>query len=140
MKILEFIVRMKPIGKKRARRNKAGHWYNPQAKEMDIFKKEVSLKLPEGFEIIEKGIPVLVHMDFFFEPVKSQKTKAFMNLIKNENHSYIKKPDFDNLGKFVADSLSGIIYYDDNQICGSNIRKYYTSNDPRVEIEVRWNE
>lgn len=48
-----------------------------------------------------------------------------------------KKPDFDNLAKFVGDALNGIFWLDDKQIVAGLIVKQY-SDRPRWEIKVRW--
>lgn len=48
------------------------------------------------------------------------------------------KKDVDNLFKSVADSLTGIVYRDDGQICNTMIQKFYHERDgmPRVFIHV----
>jgi Holliday junction resolvase RusA-like endonuclease len=46
-----------------------------------------------------------------------------------------KRPDWDNLGKLVSDSLNGLAYKDDSQIVEATAAKYY-SDRPRVEIEI----
>lgn len=46
-----------------------------------------------------------------------------------------KKPDCDNIGKIIADSLNGIAYKDDAQIVSMVIEKYY-AEIPRVEVEI----
>ena len=46
------------------------------------------------------------------------------------------KPDWDNIGKIVADALNKIAYYDDAQIVDSQTRKFY-SDRPRVEILIQ---
>ena len=46
-----------------------------------------------------------------------------------------KKPDWDNIGKIISDSLNGVAYRDDSQIVDSQVRKFY-SNVPRVEVTI----
>lgn len=46
-----------------------------------------------------------------------------------------KKPDFDNIGKVVCDSLNGIAYRDDAQVVDSMVRKFY-SDTPRVVVTI----
>lgn len=46
-----------------------------------------------------------------------------------------KKPDFDNIGKVVCDSLNGIAYRDDAQIVDGLVRKFY-SDTPRVVVKI----
>lgn len=50
---------------------------------------------------------------------------------------HIGKPDVDNLLKFLFDSLNGIFWKDDSQICvlGTDTGKYY-SDQPRTEITI----
>lgn len=45
----------------------------------------------------------------------------------------IIKPDYDNVGKIVCDSLNKIAYYDDSAIVDGRVRKFY-SEKPRVEV------
>lgn len=47
-----------------------------------------------------------------------------------------KKPDFDNVGKVVCDSLNGIAYRDDAQIVDAVVRKYY-SDTPRIAVIIQ---
>lgn len=46
-----------------------------------------------------------------------------------------KKPDWDNVGKVICDSLNGIAYRDDAQIAEATVSKFY-SDIPRVEITI----
>ena len=46
-----------------------------------------------------------------------------------------KKPDCDNVGKIIADSLNGVAYKDDAQIVSMTVEKYY-AEIPRVEVEI----
>lgn len=46
-----------------------------------------------------------------------------------------KKPDYDNIGKVVCDSLNGIAYRDDAQIVDGLVRKFY-SDEPRVVVKI----
>lgn len=46
-----------------------------------------------------------------------------------------KKPDFDNIGKVICDSLNGIAYRDDAQIVDSMVRKFY-SDKPHVFVQI----
>ena len=43
------------------------------------------------------------------------------------------KPDWDNIGKLVADALNGIAYDDDKCIVDAMVRKFY-STDPRTVV------
>lgn len=127
----------KPRKKTRARKGKFNNWYNPDAKQMAIDTGQIRMQLPEGFRAIKKGTPVEINIIAFFEPSKTEKTKKFVETIKNENVSYIKKSDIDNITKYILDLFSKIIYHDDNQVYKGCTEKYY-SLDARTEIEVKW--
>ncbi len=47
--------------------------------------------------------------------------------------------DIDNLVKFVLDSLNGIAYCDDSQICAIRSMKLYANagEEARTEVEIR---
>ena len=47
-----------------------------------------------------------------------------------------KKPDFDNIGKIVCDSLNKRAYNDDAQVVDAQVRKFYSRN-PRVVVTIQ---
>lgn len=47
-----------------------------------------------------------------------------------------RKKDLPNLPKTTCDALSNIVYTDDCQICDMVLKKYYSKNQPGVEIIV----
>ena len=46
-----------------------------------------------------------------------------------------RKRDVDNYNKLVLDSLEGIVYQDDSQIQTLGIKKDYSKDNPRIEIQ-----
>jgi len=82
---------------------------------------------------ISKDIPVQLSCSFYFEIPKSLSKKKRAAL----DARHVKKPDADNLLKFVADCGVGILWHDDAQVSVCNIEKVY-SEKPRTEISVRW--
>ena len=46
-----------------------------------------------------------------------------------------KKPDWDNIGKIICDSLNTVAYRDDSSIVDAQVRKFYSEN-PRVEVTI----
>lgn len=63
--------------------------------------------------------------------VSKKKRKAMLNRELRPT----KKPDFDNIGKVICDSLNGIAYRDDAQIVDSMVRKFY-DDTPRVVVSI----
>ncbi|EPB8178470.1 RusA family crossover junction endodeoxyribonuclease [Clostridium perfringens] len=47
-----------------------------------------------------------------------------------------KKPDADNIGKIILDSLNSIAYKDDSQIIELRVIKRYTEDNERVEFKL----
>lgn len=47
-----------------------------------------------------------------------------------------RRRDIDNYGKVLLDSLTGIIYEDDEQIQSMSVAKFVDKDNPRIEIEV----
>ena len=47
-----------------------------------------------------------------------------------------KKPDWDNIGKIICDSLNTVAYSDDSSIVDAQVRKFYSEN-PRVDVTIR---
>lgn len=47
-----------------------------------------------------------------------------------------KKPDWDNIGKIICDSLNTVAYHDDSRIVDAQVRKFYSEN-PRVDVTIR---
>lgn len=63
-------------------------------------------------------------------------TKKRVQAIRNGLEKPTKKPDADNIGKIILDSLNGIAYKDDSQIIELIIIKRYTKDDERIEFEL----
>lgn len=65
---------------------------------------------------------------------KSKKVKALMadNFVRPT-----KKPDCDNIAKIILDGLNTIAYKDDTQITTLVVKKYYTTQEPYVMVEIR---
>lgn len=47
----------------------------------------------------------------------------------------VKVPDWDNVGKIIADALNKVAYDDDAMIVDGMVRKFY-SDEPRVEVTM----
>lgn len=47
-----------------------------------------------------------------------------------------KKPDWDNIGKVICDSLNLVAYHDDSAVVDAQVRKFYSEN-PRVDVTIR---
>lgn len=83
-------------------------------------------------EMLEGPIRAEVKAYFSIPKSTSQKRRKLMvdGEIKNT-----KKPDCDNVAKIILDSLNGIAYHDDSQICELTVEKLY-GEQPRVVLTL----
>jgi Holliday junction resolvase RusA-like endonuclease len=127
---MKFKVNIKPIGKARARVTRYGTFTPQKTKD---FEQAIAWSFREQFkahEIILK--PIKLTICATFEPPKSYSNPKRLRCLKT-HHS--KKPDIDNIAKAIMDSLNGLAYKDDNQVCELNIIKRYGEKD-NITIEI----
>ena len=70
----------------------------------------------------------------YFEITKSTSKKREAEMLKGII-SPTKKPDWDNIGKIICDSLNKFAYLDDSQITYSTIIKKYAKT-PKVDVII----
>ena len=119
-----------PTPKARPRVTKRGITYNPQKKISDDVRLQV--KAQYGDDPIEGAVGVLME---FHMPIPKSYSKKKKQLIETGKIFHTKKPDIDNLEKFILDCMNGIVFKDDSQIVQTYARKQYSSN-PRTEVEI----
>lgn len=137
---IKFTVLGKPFGKQRPRFSRRGRYtttYTPQ-KTMD-YEERVKYECIENmrdsnFTGWHSDEPLQMRIDAYYEIPKSY-SKQKVRMIETGVLLATKKPDWDNIGKIIADSLNGILYKDDAQIVIGSVYKHY-SNSPRVEVIV----
>lgn len=80
-----------------------------------------------------------LRVDLFFEmPVpKSLPKKITTKIHAGEKVWHTKRPDVDNLRKFINDCLTGTVWCDDSQITCGESQKYYAKDKPRTVIIVQ---
>ena len=134
---LQFNIPGKPIAKKRPRFYRRGKFvgtYNDQRTEEGKFLTQVITQLPKDFKKFERGTPL--HLECFFImpiPKSTSKKKQAQMVIGDIKHT--KKPDTDNLIKFVKDCCNEIVWHDDSQIVGIRAYKAY-GETPNTEFVV----
>jgi Holliday junction resolvase RusA-like endonuclease len=131
--IISFTVLGNPKPQKRHRSVRVGKFirmYDPSSKEKDDFLWMAHRNAPKTSLI---G-PIQMNLNFYFQRPKNHFNSK--QILKNTAPIFhISKPDIDNLEKLIFDSLKGIYYKDDSQICKVNINKYY-SLKPRTEVFI----
>ncbi len=125
-----------PRGKERPRySSKSGTIYTPNAtlkyEKMvaTVFKTEC-----RGFKFPE-GEPLDMRILAYLPVPQSDDAATQLKKLSGEIRP-TKKPDWDNIGKIIADALNGVAYHDDAQVVDAQTRKFYSDN-PRVEIIIQ---
>jgi Holliday junction resolvase RusA-like endonuclease len=133
MKELRFVISGNPLAKKRprfARRGKFVTTYNDQQTEEGKFICIMQSQL-NGHQPIPAG--TAIHLEAFF----GMPFPSSMSQKKRDTADHTKKPDVDNLIKFLKDCANGIIWHDDSQVISVKAIKAY-STEPRTEFWVKW--
>lgn len=129
----EFTIPGEPKGKQRPRVTMRGGYattYTP--KETVSYENFVKMCFIQqcGREMLEGAIEADITA-YYSIPKSVSKTKH-RQMCSGEIRN-VKKPDCDNLAKIVLDSLNGIAYHDDSQICELSVSKLY-GEEPGVVV------
>lgn len=126
-----FTINEKAIGKQRARKGVHG-FYTP--KETRDFQEIVQWEAKAaGVREIQGAVGL--YITAIYKPPKSWSKEETQMAIETPTFK-ITKPDFDNIEKMIADSLNGIAYHDDAQVCLSNFEKIYGEED-RIDVIIQ---
>lgn len=79
--------------------------------------------------------PIRARIIAYYKIPKSYSKKRVQAIIEGLEHP-IKKPDADNIGKIILDSLNDIAFHDDSQIVELIVIKRWTQENERVEFEL----
>lgn len=136
---LSITIPGKPIAKKRPKFFRRGGFvgtYNCQETEEGRFMQQLSMQVPKNWKPIEG--PVLLSV-YFLMPIPESFSKKKRVAMVCGKIKHIKKPDIDNLIKFVKDCSNGILWRDDSQVVGIDSMKKYALN-PETSIAILWEE
>jgi len=131
---ITLIIPGKPIAKKRPRFARRGNFvmtYNDQQTEEGLFLWHVQQQL-RNHVIIQRETPISLKCDFIMPHPSGMSAKKRAATIM-----HVKKPDTDNMLKFVKDCLNGFMWADDSQVCEVEARKFY-GQEIGTMIEIRW--
>lgn len=122
-----------PIAKKRprfARRGKFVTTYNPQESEEGKFMCIMQAQL-NGHNPIPAGVPIELNLCFTMPYPSSMSQKKRLSAM------HTKRPDLDNLIKFMKDCANGILWHDDSQVVTVLAIKQY-GHIPGTRVILRW--
>jgi Holliday junction resolvase RusA-like endonuclease len=135
MNVLSINIPGAPIAKKRprfARRGKFVTTYNPQETEEGKFICLMQSQI-NGHKPIPAGTPIYLQAQFHMP------FPASMSAKKRATAIHTKKPDVDNMLKFLKDCANGVLWHDDSQVVWVLAQKLY-SNSPCTVVELAWDE
>lgn len=138
MKQIKFSIPGSPFGKQRPRVVHNGNFskaYTP--KETVNYENLVKLMYQQAAKgrMFPDGVMLDVRIIAYYDIPKSASKKKRRMMLERKIRP-MKKPDFDNIGKIICDSLNLIAYHDDSAIVDAQVRKFYSEN-PRVDVTIR---
>jgi Holliday junction resolvase RusA-like endonuclease len=97
--------------------------YDSQKRE----KEQVQWQMKAQFRNDPFDFPMVIDLTFFMPIPKTTPKGKKKQMICGILH-HVKKPDIDNLQKFVLDCMNNIVFKDDSQIIELNSKKIYAEN------------
>lgn len=133
----EFVVPGPPFGKQRPKFARAGNYtrtYTP--KETVSYENLVKLSFHHaaGGKRFRDDAALDVRIEAYY-PIPKSASKKKRALMLEHKERPTKKPDWDNIGKIICDSLNEVAYKDDAAVVEARVWKYY-SESPRVVVSI----
>jgi Holliday junction resolvase RusA-like endonuclease len=119
----EFFIQTIPQGQARARFARVGSFvktYDP--KQSKDYKSDIRYQVMYTNHTLMEG-PLTLILEFYMPRPKSHFNKKGLKQLAPSWHQV--KPDLDNLVKAVKDSVRGLLYNDDSQVCNLLAQKKY---------------
>lgn len=138
MNKIEFTVLGEPFGKQRPQFAKRGNFVTTRTPQKTVnYETLVQLSYMEKYKKMYFDVdePLCITIRAFKSPPSSGVSKKKRLAMLQHKIFPTKKPDWDNIGKIIGDSLNSVAYPDDKQIVDAHIYKRYSEN-PRVEVEI----
>lgn len=133
---VEFTVEGTPHGKGRPRFRRFGNFVSTytdaKTKSYETLVKEAATKAMGDNDPIEG--PVRFDCIVMLSVPKSYPKKRSMDCLMGREWP-LKKPDWDNVAKSVADAMNGVVFLDDTQIVIARVVKMY-AEEPGVEVKI----
>lgn len=130
---MRFTVWGDPFGKQRPRHNRyTNTTYTPEETKLHEQQIVQEYKKQCGNARFVSGTYVEMKITAYMKIPKSASKAVRAKMIDGSIRPTVK-PDWDNIGKLVADALNGVAYDDDKYIVDAQVRKFY-SEQPRTEI------
>lgn len=135
---IQFVVPGQPFGKQRPKFSRAGQYvktYTP--KETVSYENLVKVMYQQEAKgkMFSDDAMLDVRIIAYYDIPKSTSKKKRKAMLEHKIRP-TKKPDWDNIGKIICDSLNKVAYHDDSAVVDAQVRKFY-SEQPRVDVKIR---
>ena len=112
--------------------------YNPSANEMRKFRAIVkgTKKIPE--ECARYRGAVKMHIKAYFARPVCHLKRHNKGIRTTAPSHMTRKPDADNIAKFVGDCLTKVAFWDDAQVVNITCEKFWCVRNERVEIDLEY--
>ena len=132
----EFVIPGEPYGKGRPRFSNAGAYTRTYTPEKTAnYENLVKLSFMEQCGVRFPEDAMLDVRIFAYYAIPKSVSKKKRQAMLERKIRPTKKPDFDNIGKIVCDSLNQVAYKDDSQIVDAMVRTFY-DEAPRVVVRI----
>ena len=136
MTMIDFVIYGEPIAKARPKhfyKNGKMWGYTPK-KTADA---EYDFKLQSLYYKPIEPFACAISLELkIYRSIPESMSKKRQELAENGNLRPVTRPDWDNLGKLVSDSMNGIFWKDDSQVVDCFVSKFY-SRKPRIEVHLK---
>lgn len=137
-KEIRFTVPGPPVAKGRPKFSRVGNYVKTYTPEKTVNYENLVgwyyQQAAQGFMFPDDAMLDMRIIAYFEIPKSVSKKKR--QAMKDREIRPTKKPDTDNVGKIICDSINKIAYHDDASIVDLQVRKFY-SEQPRVEVIIR---
>ena len=132
----KFCIHGDPQGKGRPRFSTVcGHVHTRTPDETVLYENLVKTEYRQQVGVKFPDDAMLDVRIFAYYPIPKSASKRKRQAMLDKKIRPTKKPDWDNVGKVICDSLNGIAYRDDAQVVDSMVRKFY-GEDPKVVVTI----
>jgi Holliday junction resolvase RusA-like endonuclease len=126
-----------PYGKARHRTTKMGIAYTPkETVQYENLVRTIFVQQHGDWEITLLPLRMVVTAIF---PIPKSASKKMREAMIEGTVRPTKRPDWDNIGKIISDSLNEIAYKDDSQLVDVRVFKYY-GEIPQVNVVMETND
>lgn len=138
MKQIKFSVPGQPFGKQRPKFSRAGQYVKTYTPDKTVsYENLVKLMYQQAAKgrMFKDEDMLDVRIIAYYEIPKSTSKKKRKLMLEHKIRP-AKKPDWDNIGKIVCDSLNKVAYHDDAAVVDAQVRKFY-AEQPKVDVIIR---